>query len=54
MTGMRLLTLENSIPGIDPSDGCCRSQEDSLSLEAPSAGIERDATKTFDQSNHHP
>lgn len=51
---MRLLTLENSIPGIDPSDGCCRSQKDSLSLEAPSACIERDTTKTFHQSNNHP
>jgi len=50
---MRLLTLENDIPRINPSDGCSRSQEDSLSLEASSASIEDNATKTFHQLNHH-
>ena len=47
---MRLLALEDSIPRVDPSNRCCRSQEDPLGLEAPSAGVEHDARKTFHQS----
>ncbi len=53
MTSMRLLALEDSVPRIDPSDGCRRLKEDSLGLKAPSAGIEKDATRSFHQPNAH-